>query len=139
MATLPPASKTTYSLKPVVYGNVLVVEDDSDTADLCIVALAQAGFGIRKVANRQGALKLLEKNLYQVILMDVMMPGTTLDDFMSFRQSKFGKLEIILVSAYPDIEEAARKHGIRYWLKKPFDTYALREIVVAAIKDPEPL
>jgi DNA-binding response OmpR family regulator len=124
----PPATITT---------NVLVIEDDPDTADLYLCALARTGFGVRKSADRQGALNVLNHNRFQVIIMDVMMPGLSLDAFMSHRSSLFPMSRIILVSAYPEIEQAARRHQINYWLRKPFDPNELSNTVSIALPTAE--
>jgi DNA-binding NtrC family response regulator len=123
----------------VICANVLVVEDDIDTADLYITALAQVGYGVRKVRSRQEALRVLGNNLYQVIVMDVMMPGPiTLDIFMSYRATLFSMSRVVLVSAYPEIENAAKKFGLRFWLKKPFDGERLCKVIREALKSPSP-
>jgi DNA-binding NtrC family response regulator len=120
---------------PVVNANVLVIEDDPDSADLYVVALARAGFGVRKANDRQEAMKILGSNLYQVIVMDVIMPGPSLDLFMSYRNSLFAMSKLILISASSDVEQEAKKHRIHRWLRKPFDTVALWEVVSKAIQD----
>jgi DNA-binding response OmpR family regulator len=132
---------TNYQLAPqkenqsgVSNGNVLVVEDDRDTADFYALALSQAGYGVRRAVTRQDALHLLDRNIYQIIVMDVMMTGPNLDDFMKQRAKHFPMSKLILISAYPEIEQVAKRVGIRYWVRKPFDGNALLLVVKAALE-----
>jgi DNA-binding NtrC family response regulator len=124
---------------PVLSVDVLVVEDDGDSAELYTFALAHAGFGVTKTHNRLEAIEALQQKHYQVIVMDVQMAGPTLDQFMAFRNSLFPESKLILISAYQQLDEMARKHDIQCLLRKPFDTMKLRETISRAIAiDEEP-
>lgn len=116
-----------------IAANVLIIEDDADTAGVFVAALSRAGYGTRKVSNRQEALRVLGNNLYQVIIMDVMMPGVTLEMFMNYRASLFPMARVIFISAYPQLEERAEKFGIQHVLKKPFDSETLQQAVAEAL------
>ena len=120
----------------VIAANVLIVEDDRDTAEVYVEALKRAGYGTRQVPNRHEALRMLGHNLYHVIIMDVMMPGATLELFMSYRDSLFPAAKVIFISAYPQLEERARNFGVQHVLKKPFDSRTLRNSVAEVLAAP---
>lgn len=53
---------------------ILIVEDDSFVMDIYQTKLVQEGFGITTAANGMEALKILEKEKPNLILLDIIMP-----------------------------------------------------------------
>ncbi|WP_297634996.1 response regulator transcription factor [uncultured Clostridium sp.] len=54
--------------------NILVVDDDKDIRELIEIYLQSEEFIISKACNGEEALKLVEKNNYDLIILDIMMP-----------------------------------------------------------------
>lgn len=55
--------------------SILVVDDEPEIADLLEVHLAGEGYGVAKAGTAQEALRLLEERTFELVLLDVMMPG----------------------------------------------------------------
>lgn len=57
-------------------GNILIVEDDSFISGLLQRKFAQENYGIFNAANAEAALETLAKNKIDLILLDIILPGT---------------------------------------------------------------
>jgi DNA-binding response OmpR family regulator len=108
-----------------VRGNVLVVEDDPDCGDTILQFLAKSGFGVRLTRSRDEAASALTHYLYDFIILDVAMPGMSIEDFLKLAAARRAKS--ILVSAIVDVRAAAERLGADGWLRKPFDREQLME------------
>ena len=100
-------------------GNVLIVEDDSDTGETVVAILKRAGFGTRLVSSRDAALFAVTLYLYDFILIDVSMPGITIDEFLK-RSHEFRTAVVILMSSVVVSDQEAARLGVTHTLKKPF-------------------
>ena len=54
---------------------VMVVEDDADIRELLRYNLAQEGFAVEEAADGPQALKLIERRVPELLVLDLMMPG----------------------------------------------------------------
>ncbi len=54
---------------------VLVVEDDADARRLICHRLKRAGHDVEEAATGEGALRLLSQSEYQLVMLDVVLPG----------------------------------------------------------------
>jgi DNA-binding response OmpR family regulator len=109
-------------------GNVLVVEDDADTGETVVAVLKRAGFGTRLVTSRDAALFAVSLYIYDFILLDVSMPGITIDEFLK-RSHEFRTAIVILMSSALVIQREATRLGVQHTLKKPFGPDELLELL----------
>jgi DNA-binding response OmpR family regulator len=107
-----------------VKGNVLVVEDDPDTAETWIWILAKAGYGVRKAPDRDTALRLMNSNLYSYVVLDLFMPGMSAEIFMQQMRER-PQVKVILITAASDVEHEARRLKIDNYLGKPVSEESL--------------
>ena len=104
--------------------SILVVEDNDDILLLLKMVLEFEGYQVETVDNGQDALKSIEKNQPQLVLMDIMMPEVSgLQISRTIReQLKCESLPILLVSAIDRLKDEqlsnSKADGIIY---KPFD------------------
>ncbi|MCB8946014.1 MAG: response regulator [Ardenticatenaceae bacterium] len=54
---------------------VLVVDDEASLVELCRIILENAGYTVRGAINGREALKSIQEEMPDVVLLDVMMPG----------------------------------------------------------------
>jgi DNA-binding response OmpR family regulator len=113
-----------------VKGNVLVVEDDPDTAETWIWILAKAGYGVRKAPDRDTALRLMNSNLYSYVVLDLFMPGMSAETFIQKMRER-PQVKVILITAASDAEHEAKRLGIVNYIGKPVSEEALLQ----ALKD----
>lgn len=117
---------------------VLVVEDERKMRDLLRQGLLEAGFGVDAVATGSEALELQAAKAYDVILLDVMLPG--LDGFETCRRLRAGgaREPILMLTARSSVED--RVHGLDTgaddYLTKPFDLAELLARIRALTRRP---
>ena len=110
-------------------GNVLVIEDDSETNEVIVFSLALEGFGVRGVKNRDEGIEALQQNKYQFVLMDLYMPGMGPREFLTTLYLRCPQCKVILMTAAFDASLEARQLGIHHVLVKPFTLESLIEII----------
>lgn len=103
-------------------GRVLVVEDDTDTADYVTKGLREAGFTVEHVADGRDGLYLASSSAFDAIVMDRMLPG--MDGLAVVKALRAAGVEtpILILSALGQLDE--RVIGLRAggddYLTKPF-------------------
>lgn len=117
------ATATSLVLKP----HVLVVDDDDRIRELLQRYLAEQGFIVSTASNAPEARATLETFGYDLMVLDVMMPGETgLDFIKSLRQSKtphLNAMPIILLTARGEFTDRIEglEVGADDYLPKPFE------------------
>ncbi|MEO1053532.1 MAG: response regulator [Bacteroidota bacterium] len=115
--------------------NVLVVDDSSVTITLAKKILQAQQFKIDGLKNGKEVMKKVEKNDYDLILLDINLPGkdgmTIAKEIRALKDQKKAKLPIIAISGnYKNFSpDDFDKVGINEFLMKPLDFDALVEKV----------
>jgi two-component system response regulator VanR len=105
---------------------ILVVDDETEIADLLEVYLTAEGYGVVKASTAQQALSLLEERTFELVLLDVMMPG--MDGFSACQEIRRRmNVPIIILSARSeDIDKVVGlSSGADDYLTKPFNRMEL--------------
>ena len=107
---------------------VLAVDDDASFRDLLARELSLYGYEIETVESAEQASEALGKRDYQVVLLDVMLPGKSGFELCRMLRSRFPALAIILLTSRAS--ESDRVHGLELgaddYVVKPF---SVRELV----------
>lgn len=114
---------------------VLVVEDDRDITELLSLYLASEGYGLCDACNGEEALRILEKESVDVMLVDVMMPVMNGFDFI-MNARKMSNAPIIVVSARTQTADKALGLGLGAdgYITKPFDPLEVVALVKALLR-----
>lgn len=80
--------------------HILIVEDDQFIAEMYAKGLAKAGLKVDMALDGNQALKTAESNHYDLILLDIMMPGMTgIDVLHKLRADKrFDQTKIVILT-----------------------------------------
>ncbi len=118
------------SVSPVIPTRVLVVDDEAELLRAVARILKARGFDVGMAGNGLEALEILEKQDFDVMLVDLVMPGMTGLDLLTRAKSSHERLEVVIMTAFADVDTAvaAVKAGAYDFLTKPFpssDTVAL--------------
>jgi two-component system copper resistance phosphate regulon response regulator CusR len=102
---------------------VLLVEDDPKISRFVAKGLREQAYAVDSVASGDDALYQISVNSYDLVILDVMIPGT--DGFAvcrSLRQSG-QRLPILMLTARDAVEDriAGLDHGADDYLTKPFE------------------
>ena len=108
-----------------IKGNLLVVDDNEMNRDMLSRRLSRRGHTVATAEDGHVALDLIEQNAFDVILLDIMMPGISgIEVLKTLRQSySHADLPIIMATAKSEKEDmiAALKLGANDYVTKPLD------------------
>jgi two-component system, NtrC family, sensor kinase len=113
---------------PARAGNVLLVEDNPEVAEVGTAYLQQLGYMVKQVASAHEALELLGNDpKIDLVFADILMPGgmTGLELGRAIRQRYHG-MPVLLATGYSDSARDAVQQGFVV-LQKPFDLAALEQ------------
>lgn len=101
---------------------VLIVEDDSDINELLCSILIKRGYFTRSAFSGTEALMCVEQEEYDIVLLDMMLPGASGEDVISsIREKKMMPIIVISAKAAQEDKINALKLGADDYICKPFD------------------
>ena len=102
---------------------VLVVDDEPYACDVFQRRLAAADYECDTAANAETALELLQDREFDLVLLDIVLPGLSGMDILEQLSSRYPETRVILVTAFGDVDTAvdAMKAGASDFVKKPVD------------------
>ncbi len=103
---------------------ILVVDDYLPTRRLIVDALEQSSqYEVNEAENGEEALLLFNKNNYDLVISDIMMPGMSGMDLLNRIREKNLFAAVIMITGNPtvDLTVSAIKKGAVDFLTKPFD------------------
>jgi two-component system, NtrC family, response regulator AtoC len=101
--------------------DVLVVEDEKRLRDMLVTAINDMLFRASAVASGEAALRHLQQNNADIILLDLVLPGMTGMEFYSSIHKKFPQIGVIIHTGFGTFEAAlqAIKLNVIDFLPKP--------------------
>jgi len=108
---------------------VLVIDDDEALLRMVRLCLRTAGMFVVTADDGRAALESLEDGDFDVIVLDLQMPGMDGRTFYREKASSGHDEPVIILSAY-GAEEARRQLGAAAAMAKPFDPDTLIETVL---------
>ena len=116
--------------------SVLVVDDEKNIRVTLRESLKSLGFDVDTAINGEEALELAARRTYELILLDLKMPG--MDGMEVFRQlrERSPSTAVVLVTAHGSVEAAveAMKLGAVDFLQKPFAPQEIRDVVTHVLQ-----
>ena len=114
---------------------ILVVDDDPHTLRTVRDALTRAGYAVRVTAEPDGIAGLIRSERPQLVLLDLMLPGTGGIELMA-EVPELSDLPVIFISGYGRDETIARafEAGAADYIVKPFSPTELTARVGAALR-----
>ena len=115
--------------------NILVVEDDPDINKLLCRILEGAGYACRPAFSGSEAALWAGQYEYDLVLLDLMLPGLTGEEFISQMRKK-KTMPIIVLSAKAGLEDRVNvlKLGADDFIPKPFDNAEVLARVEAQLR-----
>ena len=102
--------------------HILVVEDDQDINRLLCRILTDGGYDVRPAFSGSEAVLWAEQYDYDLVLLDLMLPGLTGEEFIA-RMRRRKTMPIIVLSAKAGLEDRVNvlRLGADDFIPKPFD------------------
>lgn len=113
---------------------ILIVDDEKPICDLIDMNLTAAGYSCVAVQDGLAAIDEIEKNTFDLVLLDIMLPGADGYDVMEYIRPY--KVPVIFISAKHEVKDRVRglKLGADDYLIKPFDVTELLARVEAVLR-----
>lgn len=118
-------------------GTILVVDDELLIRDLLYEFFTQEGYQVILAEDGERALELIEKQGFDVSLVDLKMPGVDGMEVVRAVHRLDPDLPVIIMTGYPSFNSAveALRQGVYDYVVKPFKVLELMHMVERAIKE----
>lgn len=115
--------------------DILIADDDEVSCQLFAETLEGAGYHVEKVTSGDQALSRLNEEAYDLVIVDVRMPGTSGLEVTRIVHGKYPSLPIIVMTAFGSIETAveAIHEGAFDFISKPMNLAELKNTVSKAL------
>ncbi len=120
-------------------GHILVVDDEVDTVTLIELTLKQLGYTVEPATSGEDALKKVESNHFDVVLLDIMMPEVSGFEVLSkLRASSKPVPPVVILTARGRAEDRERGKilGATAYLIKPVTRGELGDTLKKAMGGP---
>jgi two-component system response regulator PilR (NtrC family) len=115
---------------------ILVADDEQSMREFLDIMLKKEGYKVSLAANGEEVLKLIDKDLFDLILLDIRMPR--LDGIGVLKKVKTSSPEtiVIMITAYASADTAikAMKEGAYDYITKPFKVDEIKLIIKNALE-----
>ncbi len=125
------------SIKEFVFRpRVLVIDDEDRIQKACHRLLTQEGCEVETADNGIKGLKMIEEKHFDIVLLDLMMPGISGMDVLSDVKARHPDTVILIITGYSTLEHSIEtmKKGAFDFLSKPFSPKELRLVIAKAIE-----
>jgi len=107
---------------------ILIIDDEESIRDSVGQVLEKEGYGVGSAVSGQEGLSLFGKKAFQVVYLDLKLPGIKGLDVLSQIKEPSPETPVIIITGYASIESAveAMKRGAFDYLTKPFTPEEVR-------------
>lgn len=113
---------------------ILIVDDEKPICDLIDLNLSSAGYHCTAVQDGLQAIDLIERETFELVLLDIMLPGADGYDVMEYIRPL--GIPVIFITAKHEVKHRVKglKLGADDYLVKPFDVVELVARVEAVLR-----
>jgi DNA-binding NtrC family response regulator len=113
---------------------VLIVDDDKAFLQILAERMQNRGMEVSTAESAAEALKMLEKESYDAVLLDLMMPEMGGIEALQIMRKKQPEIQVIFVTGHPSVSKGveAIKLGAMDFIPKPVDMSELTEKIKQA-------
>lgn len=116
--------------------SVLVIDDEKRIRDVCIAMLTGEGHEVAGAENAEGGLGMIKDKHFDIILLDLMMPGISGMDALAQIRATHPDTVVIVITGYATLEHSveAMKKGAFDFISKPFSPGDLLIVINKAVE-----
>jgi len=124
-------NSSTISLKKETEKRILIVDDDAEVRNVLNDMLLIEGHRAENCADAYGALEMLEKGSFTMMITDLGLPGMSGYDLAEHVRDKYKDIEIVLLTGWGNnIKKDGRKlEGVKAVIPKPFRLNQVLDLV----------
>ncbi|SKA08103.1 response regulator [Selenihalanaerobacter shriftii] len=110
---------------------ILIIDDEKNIRNTLRQCLQTDQYEVETAVNGEDGVRKFKKNNYDLVLLDMKMPGMDGMETLGKLKEINSKADVIMITAYGTIETAVKsmKLGACDYLRKPFSPTEIREIV----------
>ncbi len=114
---------------------IAVIEDDISIGDMLTKVLTQEGYEVLRAYSGTEALYLLSQKKPNLVLLDLMLPGLSGEEVLSYIKN----IPVIILSAKVDVQDKVNLllRGAVDYMTKPFDTKELLARITVQLRKAE--
>jgi excisionase family DNA binding protein len=124
------------TVKPNLGGAVLIVDDDPDIRQLMEDVDEGEGYQATAVESGEKAIEELNKQHFDFVFLDLMLPGITGVDVLRFIKERKNKTIVAIITGHGDDTLAleAMELGPMFFIRKPFDISEITTVLDAVMQ-----
>jgi len=113
---------------------VLLIDDEYSIRFTIAEMLRADGYDVITAQNAEEAWQLLQKNEFDIVVSDVLLPGTNGLDLVKRIRASYPLTQIVVISGEPDLtlSTQALKIGVFDYLLKPVSGRVIRKVIAKA-------
>jgi len=111
--------------KTVLMTKILVVEDNPINMELVIELLSTKGFTVHTAIDGEEAIRKIDKEVYDLIIMDIELPGKDGVEVTKIIKAKYKHIPVIALTSY------AMKGDKERFLSAGFDDYIAKPLDIS--------
>ncbi len=116
--------------------NILIVDDEADMRFAARMLLERSGHTVAEADNGEAALAKIDENAFDLVLLDMRLPGMDGVQILQKIREKKPELPVIMVTGYGNVElaEQALQQGADHYLSKPFHNKELIDVITKTLE-----
>jgi len=116
---------------------ILIVDDDPDVCEYLEKFLSRDGYDVTCIGNPTKVLDELKGKTYQIIVLDLKLPGLSGEELLRQIREVDSDICIIIYTGYPSVDSAVEtmKQHVFDYIKKPFNIEDFRAVIRKAIQE----
>ncbi len=116
--------------------NVLVVDDDRFSRQLCRDILEEDGFRVTEAVSVDEAIRLVQQTFFDLVITDLVMPVKSGLELLAYLQREAPGIGVVVITGHASIESAVRamKMGAMDYVRKPLNPAEFKLVVARSIE-----
>jgi len=114
---------------------ILVIDDEAGIRESLEILLTLEGYNVEMAVDGESGLLLLEKRSYDLVLLDLSLPGQSGLELLPQIHERYPELPVVMITAYGTVDNVveAVRAGAENFVQKPWDNEKLLADIRSAI------
>ena len=114
---------------------ILIIDDEAAIRESLETLLALEGYAVETAVNGEEGLERIEENYYDLVLLDLALPGKSGLEILPLIRERNPSLPVIMITAYGKVDNVvdAIRSGAQNFIQKPWDNEKLLADIRSAI------
>jgi DNA-binding NtrC family response regulator len=121
--------------RPEPNQKILIVDDEAALRETLEALLSLEGYHVESVSTGEAGLDSIERNAYDLVLLDLALPGKNGIEILSLIRERQPALPVIMITAFGTVDNVmdAMRTGAQNFIQKPWDNEKLLADIRSAI------